>query len=66
MIDRARDFMAVDILEGRKLDLRVRIDAEQDGYLVATWAFSDAVKSCSDAAPIGRTKHAGPISISTR
>jgi len=38
-----RDMLGHDLIEGRSLDLRSRIDAELDGVVVATLAFKDAI-----------------------
>lgn len=43
LIAGARDLLGHDLLEGRALDLRCRIDAETDGAVVATLAFKNAI-----------------------
>ncbi|WP_425486065.1 DUF6894 family protein [Brevundimonas variabilis] len=48
MIASARDMLAHDLLEGRPLDLRCRIDAESDQVIVATLAWQDALEILSD------------------
>lgn len=43
MLDGARDMLGHDLMEGRPLDLRGRIDAEVGGVVVASLAFRDSV-----------------------
>lgn len=43
MLASARDMLADDLLEGRVLDLRCRIDAEANGLIVASLPMSDAL-----------------------